>query len=428
MSKRWPDRLIIGLTGNIATGKSAVMGIVAERGALTLDADQIVHEILDNDRRAQGAIATIFGANVRLSDGRIDRDAVARIVFRDPEALRKLEEILHPHVRERLFERIEESNQPIVFIEAIKLLEGSLAAECDEIWVTRCPIETRIERLVTIRGMDREMAKMRSRAQPPQERKVALADVVIDTVGTMAATRAQVELAWSRLARSRPASMSKDDVPIASASIQRSLEKTELENDEFVVPSPIFTKGNEQDDKLDGVIVRRARPTDVPAILLLIQRATGGAVKMNRGELLLALGDRGYLIGQFGTEISTVAGWNAENQVASIDQIFITSAEAAAITGAAVLREIENTANELLCEVIIAFPLENGPPEIHELLMAEGFEYVDAQTLPKTWQPALSESRPENSAVMLKQLGRTRNALVRKVAREQPQQVVPSKS
>ena len=83
MSKRWPDRIVVGLTGNIATGKSAVMNMVAERGALTLDADKIVHEILDKDWAAQAEIGILFGPSVRLPDGSIDRRAVADIVFRD---------------------------------------------------------------------------------------------------------------------------------------------------------------------------------------------------------------------------------------------------------------------------------------------------------------------------------------------------------
>jgi dephospho-CoA kinase len=199
VSKRWPDKNVIGLTGNIATGKSAVMDMAAEKGALTLDADQVVHHILHGDDGVQTEIALAFGVKVRKPDGSVDRDALAAIVFKDPVKLKRLEQIVHPAVRRALLQRIDESPADVVVIEAIKLLEGALADECDQIWVTRCALEKQIERLMVCRGMDRDVAMVRVKAQAPQEEKVARADVVIDTNGTMADTRAYFELAWRRL-------------------------------------------------------------------------------------------------------------------------------------------------------------------------------------------------------------------------------------
>lgn len=199
MSKRWPDKTIIGLTGNIATGKSAVMDMAAARGALTLDADEVVHQILAGDSGVQSDIVLAFGEQMRRPDGGIDRDALASVVFKEPMKLRHLEGIVHPAVRRALLHRIDDSPADIVVIEAIKLLEGGLAAECDEIWVTRCPEEKQIERLTVCRGMDRDTANMRVKAQSAQEDKVARADVVIDTDGTLADTKAQFESAWRGL-------------------------------------------------------------------------------------------------------------------------------------------------------------------------------------------------------------------------------------
>ena len=116
---------------------------------------------------------------------------IADIVFNDPVALLRLESIIHPRVRQRLWRRLESSRDTIVFIEAIKLFEGGLAAECDQIWVTHCPIEMQVERLMAFRHMDRETAKMRVNAQALQELKMAKADVVIDTSGSLENTRSQ---------------------------------------------------------------------------------------------------------------------------------------------------------------------------------------------------------------------------------------------
>lgn len=192
-------RIIIGLTGNIATGKSAVMKLAAEHGALVIDADRVVHELLQRDEDIQAAVVVAFGPEVRLPDGRIDRAAVGRIVFGNEQALRRLEDILHPAVREEIARRVATSEAPIVMIEAIKLLEGPLAAVCDQVWVTTCSRATQLERLRVCRGMDDASAVARVEAQSPQEEKIGRADVVIHTDGLMSATQEQFEVAWSNL-------------------------------------------------------------------------------------------------------------------------------------------------------------------------------------------------------------------------------------
>ena len=192
-------RAIIGLTGNIATGKSAIMRLAAERGALTIDADRVVHELLDGDVTMQTAVAEAFGPGVRRADGRIDRAALGGIVFGDADQLGRLEALLHPAVRAEIGRRVAATDAPVVMIEAIKLLEGPLAAVCHQVWVTTCARETQLERLRVCRGLDEAAAVTRVEAQSPQADKIARADVVIDTDGLMAQTQAQFETAWSKL-------------------------------------------------------------------------------------------------------------------------------------------------------------------------------------------------------------------------------------
>lgn len=192
-------RLIIGLTGNIATGKSAIMRLAAERGALTIDADRIVHELLGGDAAIQAAVVEAFGPEVRRGDGGIDRAALGRIVFGDAARLAQLEGILHPATRAEIARRVATAEAPVVMIEAIKLLEGPLAAGCDQVWVAACERATQLERLRVCRGMDEAAAVARVDAQAPQAEKIARADVVIYTDGLMAATQAQFEQAWAAL-------------------------------------------------------------------------------------------------------------------------------------------------------------------------------------------------------------------------------------
>ncbi|MBE2220251.1 MAG: dephospho-CoA kinase, partial [Anaerolineae bacterium] len=193
------DKVIIGVTGNIATGKSAVMRLATEQGAHTIDADKIVHELMDYDPEIQAAIAVAFGSEVRLENGRINRKKLAEIVFSDAKALKDLEDMVHPAVRQVVAERIQASEASVVVLEAIKLLEGELVKACHQIWVTRCSKQRQLQRLMICRGLDADTATIRVKAQPPQEEKVAMADVVIDTNGLMSETEAQFLTAWKRL-------------------------------------------------------------------------------------------------------------------------------------------------------------------------------------------------------------------------------------
>lgn len=192
-------KVVIGLTGNIATGKSAVMRLAAERGALTIDADKVVRELLNEDAAIQEAVEAAFGPEVRLADGRIDRAALGQIVFNDPAALRQLEGLLHPQTRAEIGRRVAASSASVTIVEAIKLLEGPLVNMCDQIWVTICSPETQMARLRVCRGLDEETAAARIKAQSPQADKIARADVVINTDGLMADTEAQFAEAWARL-------------------------------------------------------------------------------------------------------------------------------------------------------------------------------------------------------------------------------------
>ncbi len=194
-----PDKIIIGLTGNIATGKSAVMRLAATQGALTIDADKIVHEILDGDTAVQEAIVAQFGPDVRMENGRINRPALGQIVFQNPTALRQLEKIVHPAVYRSVQTRIAASEAEVVMLEAIKLLEGQMRPLCRQVWVTTCTRQRQLERLQICRGLDLETAVARIDAQSPQEQKIAQADVVIDTNGLMRDTQAQFEKAWRNI-------------------------------------------------------------------------------------------------------------------------------------------------------------------------------------------------------------------------------------
>ena len=193
--------LLIGLTGNIATGKSTVASMLAELGAETIDADRVVHELMRAGTTVHARIVDTFGTQVLGPDGEIDRSHLASIVFADLAALDKLEKIVHPATIRTISERIEGSCAEAVVQEAIKLIESGMACDCDSVWVTTCTPEQQLHRIMKGRGESRTAAEMRVRAQPPQSEKVARANVVIDTSGSLTGTKAQVDEAWKRFIR-----------------------------------------------------------------------------------------------------------------------------------------------------------------------------------------------------------------------------------
>jgi dephospho-CoA kinase len=188
---------LIGLTGNIATGKSTVAGTLAELGAETIDADKVAHEVMAPGAAAYDDVVGAFGEGILREDGSIDRKALGAIVFEDPEALARLESLVHPAVIEEVAARVAASDAPAVVVEAIKLLESGMAEEYDAIWVTTCPRQEQVRRLVEERGLSREEAMRRIEAQPPQSQKIARADVVINTAGTFGESREQVRAVWA---------------------------------------------------------------------------------------------------------------------------------------------------------------------------------------------------------------------------------------
>ncbi|MCD6520261.1 MAG: dephospho-CoA kinase [Anaerolineae bacterium] len=189
---------IIGLTGNIATGKSTVAAMLARLGAQVIDADKLAHWVMRAGTQVNQRIAERF-PGVRKKDGEIDRAKLGALVFADPQALRELEEIVHPQVIAETLRRIESCAKPVLVIEAIKLLETQLHQHCDAIWVVTSSQEQQKERLMRTRHLTAQEAELRIRAQPPQEEKIARADVVIDNSDGLECTWAQVLQAWNAI-------------------------------------------------------------------------------------------------------------------------------------------------------------------------------------------------------------------------------------
>jgi dephospho-CoA kinase len=196
---QWGVKYIIGLTGNIATGKSTVSKMLRRLGARVIDADVLAHEVMEKGTPIWQAIVQDFGQGILCRNGSINRKRLGDIVFADEAALRRLEALIHPVVIARTQELIQSSETPVVVVEAIKLIEAGMHRACDALWVVTCHKEQQLARLMKQRGLTEEEARQRIEAQPPQEDKLALADVVIDNSGSLDETWQQVKVEWDKI-------------------------------------------------------------------------------------------------------------------------------------------------------------------------------------------------------------------------------------
>ncbi|AZS36611.1 Dephospho-CoA kinase [Microbacterium lemovicicum] len=196
---------LIALTGGIASGKSTIARRLAEHGAVIVDADQIVRDVQAPGSPVLGRIAAEFGDEVIQAGGSLDRAALGGLVFGNPDKLARLNAIVHPAVREestRRFAVAAEADPDGVVVYDVPLLAESRAHDPWElVVVAHAPAEVRVGRLVSERGMTEAQARARVASQATDADRLALADVVIDTAGTMADTLRQVDELWERMPR-----------------------------------------------------------------------------------------------------------------------------------------------------------------------------------------------------------------------------------
>ena len=371
MSK-WPGKYIIGLTGNIATGKSVVRRMLEHLGAYTIDADSLAHRAIAKGAPGYQPVLDLFGKWILGRDGEIDRPKLAGLVFRDPQALGQLENIVHPLVTQAADLFIRRAGQKVAVIEAIKLLESDFKNSCNAIWVTYAPEDVQVERLTRKRGLSRETALERVRAQAPQNEKVAAASVVIRNTGSYDDLWKQVTEAWKQVS------------PISDT-------------------APIIRK-----ESTGETLVQRGRPRDSQAIAELITRLSKGTRNMTAEKVMEAFGDKAYLLLYANGQLAGLAGWQVENLVARTTDLYLEPGVDASAALQAIVNELERASHELQAEASLIFPsseLANDDAPWKKL----GYEKRTPQTLGvQAWQDAAVESMPEGAALYFKQLRQDR--------------------
>lgn len=372
MSK-WPGKYVIGLTGNIATGKSVVRKMLEHLGAYGIDADAFSHRAIARGAPGYQPTIEMFGRWIVNPQGEIDRTRLGKIVFSDPEALAALEAIVHPLVTQAVDLIITRSTQPVVVVEAIKLLETGMARNYDSVWVSFSPPDVQIARLMQNRKMGEPEARQRISAQPPQEKKIAAAQVVIRNVSTFADTWRQVMTAWQKTVPAKP---------------------------EAAAPTPAAPRGQ--------LTTERGRPrhaVDISAFLGKVGRDKG---PHSPDDIMAAFGEKAFLLLQQDRKLVGVIGWQVENLVSRTTDIFLDPAVPLSESMTVLMNEMERASRELQCEASLLFV----QPELARndaMWKKLGYERSTVEALGvQAWQEAASESMPAGTTLFFKQLRQDR--------------------
>jgi dephospho-CoA kinase len=193
----------VGLTGGVGSGKSTVSALLAEHGAIIIDADALAREVVEPGTPGLAAVVERFGADVLQPDGSLDRAKLAGVVFNDETARHDLNAIVHPLVGTRTVELMAAAPENAIVVYDVPLLvESEMASGFDVVVVVLADEASRVSRLAG-RGMPEDDARARIRAQATDEQRRAVADVVIDNNGTIEDLRRQVEAVWERLVHAR---------------------------------------------------------------------------------------------------------------------------------------------------------------------------------------------------------------------------------
>jgi dephospho-CoA kinase len=383
----WHGKFIIGLTGNIATGKSVVRRMLEHLGAYTIDADALTHRTYAKGAPGYQAVVDRFGKWLLNKDGEIDRAKLGNLVFSDSEALNQLELIVHPLVRQATEMLVQRASQKVVAIEAIKLLESDLRKICDSIWVTNTPEEVQIQRLISKRGFTRERALERLHSQSAQSAKVALANIVITNTGSFDDLWKQVSAAW------------KEKVPGASGDAsEASISKTQVT--EAVAAAAVAAS--------TGFVVQRGKPKSSAAIAELITRLSKGKRQMTADSVMESFGDKAYVLLQLDGKLVGLVGWQVENLVTRTADIFLEEHVNPQKALELLIKEVERASSDLQSEASLIFPLAELAAQ-DDLWKQLGYEKRTPETLGvQAWQDSATEALAAGGVLLFKQLRQDR--------------------
>ncbi|MBN1230275.1 MAG: dephospho-CoA kinase [Anaerolineales bacterium] len=370
-------KFIIGLTGNIASGKSVIRKMLEHLGAYGIDSDDLSHRVIEKNGPGFQKVVDSFGSWVLSPDGQIDRSKLGKIVFNDPVALKKLEDIIHPYVTKAVNFLISRSNAEIIVIEAVKIIESPLKGLCDVVWVTTCIEEIRIARLVQKRGMDVASARERIDAQGSDTEKIKAANLIIDNSKSFDETWKQVKQGWDNLKTPKP------------------VEET-------------VTISSDETETIADLYILRANPKHAEQIAFFINRMNPGSNKYTRMDIMAAFGEKAYLLLMSADKIVGLVGWQVENLVSCTDDVNLVPNLQVGDSLSMLVAEMENKASELQAEASLIF-VNNSLARQTPIWSGLGYEKRLPESLTvSAWREAAATSGSDNNQMFFKQLKENR--------------------
>ena len=393
MSQRWPDKFIIGITGNIAVGKSVVRRMLEHLGAYGIDADHLAHRAIAKNAPGYEPVVRTFGTWILNPDGEINRARLAKLVFSDPEAMRLLEEIVHPLVLQAVAFLISRAKRPVIAVEAIKLLETDLRQWSDSIWVVVASPELQLQRLMRKRGMNESEAYQRILAQTPQEEKARQAHVVIHNDRDLEHTWKQVVDAWNRVVPERfRKAVAPAPTPATAAPAK--------------APAAPAAPTAQPQLRLQA---RRATPKDAQRLAEFIALVTQGREKPTRVDILTRFGDKAYTVVEADGRIVGLLGWQVENLVARVTEMYLHPDVPEEAVLETALEHITQQAKELQSEIMLVFPTEDLFRRTTRLWRRLGYEPRSPRSLDMlAWREAAEASQPPGTVLLFRALRKDR--------------------
>jgi len=452
---------LIGLTGNIATGKSTVCDILTQLGARVIDADLVAHAVLRRGSPAWRQLVQAFGYDILQYDGTVDRRKLGALVFDDAEKLQTLEQLTHPAVGTELALMIRDAlDEPdadtaILVVEAVKLYESGIHEFMDALWVVTAPRAEQKRRLMQDRGMSQAEAEARLNAQPALKEKLERAAVTIDNGGSIETLRVQVMRAfveinpaqtrdknallqkWLRLAPAPPAieptaapnepletpappptieSAPAASEPLETSSASPAVEAASAarESLETSSASPVIESASAASEPLETSpapiarepewSVRRARPADARMLSELLARIEGRDEPIGREEMLERFGKFGYWLAYTDDQPIALAAWQAENLAAIVRELWAENDAYAARAFPPLLAAIQAEANALTCEVVALVVPARAAPLAAIAAQTAGYASSDVAQLHKLWRSVIEPLLTDNATLYTKQL------------------------
>jgi dephospho-CoA kinase len=458
---RWSNKYVIGLTGNIAMGKSSVRKMLEHLGAYTIDADVLAHQAMSPGAPAYAPIVDTFGKWILDAERKIDRAKLAAVAFSHPDALNRLEAISHPVVRSAIDMLVSRAKQQIVVIEAIKIVDGPLGEQVDAIWVVDAAPQLQIERMVNKRGMTEAEARRRIESQNPQREKLARADTVITNNGALQDMWVQVEREWNKIlaklglressdqvrrvqvttpaqpqapapqsipqSAPQPAPQQRPAVPSGQpgtmpaptqpqAPMQPVLQPVQQPVQQPIqqpAPQPVAPAAQAPQPVAQpmaqpvaapattqqvDIDIRRGMPRTAEDIARLLSTLKGKQV--SRMDVMTSFGERSYLLADIGGKVVGVAGFQVENLITRMDEFVLMPDVPQSAVTEALVSAVEDASKELQSEVGFMYIANNAPAGQGQGLTNLGYERMELETIKvPAWREAAAESQPPNTQI-----------------------------